>query len=503
MKNAKKILWTTLLLTASSFVMKTVGVWFNVYLNAQIGSAGIGLWSLILSVYFLLKTFSCAGMSLISTRLVIDQPEAVSSSLLRLYTTALVPGCLGMVILFGCSDGIALRFLQSESGGAALRLLSLSLPFIAMSSCTGGYSTAKRKMGRYAIVQMAEQGIRIGVSILALSHVSPGDVKSATLASALGITVGEIFSFIAGLLTVLYDQSKEKSRRKTEQFPSLLCNIAVPDGAGSIFRALLSTLQNLLIPRGLKEYGTSHEGSLSAYGAVHGMALPVLLYPSSLLGVLSGLLIPEIALSKRKGHWGHIRYVIFRVLHPALLFSLCVAGAMLGFSRELSLAVYGSEEAADFIRCLAPLVPVMYMDMTSDGLLKGLDMQKQIMAINVLDSIVSVVMIYFLVPRMGIYGYVLMIYVTELMNFLLSFSCLMRKSRFSFRSVAPTLIAVPLMLAAIVISALLRSFLAPLPAVVQCIAMLSAYAAVFLVLCLACGALSREDLQWMKKTCIK
>ncbi len=500
MKNAKKLFWTTLLLTASSFAMKTVGVWFNVYLSARIGSAGIGLWNLILSVYFMLKTLSAAGMNLVSTRLVIDQPDAVNSSLRKLYVTALVPGCLGMAILFFGSDAMASRFIQSTDSGAPLRLLSLSLPFIAMSSCTGGYSTAKRKMGRYAVIQMAEQGVRIGISILALSYVKNGDLKTATLASALGITAGEMFSFFTGLLTVAYDRAKERDKKKTRGYLAGIKNIALPDAAGSIFRSLLSTLQNLLIPRGMKKNGASYEASLAAYGAVHGMALPVLLYPSSILGVLSGLLIPEIAQSKSKRHWGHIHYVIYRVLHLAVIFSLCVAGAMLGFSRELSLAVYGSEEAAQYILLLAPLVPVMYMDMTSDGLLKGLDMQKQIMAINVLDSVVSVVMIYFLVPQMGIYGYVFMVYFTELMNFILSFSCLIKKSRFSLKQMKPSLLGILLMPASVIIASVTRPFLSSWEPVSQCTAMIGIHTAAFLLLCFASGTLTKEDLHWFKKT---
>ena len=96
MRNAKKLLWTTLLLTASSFVMKTVGVWFNTYLTAHIHAAGIGLWSLVLSVYLMAKTLAGAGMSLVTTRLVIDEPDSVDTNLNRLYGTALIPSITAM-----------------------------------------------------------------------------------------------------------------------------------------------------------------------------------------------------------------------------------------------------------------------------------------------------------------------------------------------------------------------------------------------------------------------
>lgn len=43
MKNTKRLLINTLTLSATSFIMRTVGVAFNVYLTGRLGAAGIGL----------------------------------------------------------------------------------------------------------------------------------------------------------------------------------------------------------------------------------------------------------------------------------------------------------------------------------------------------------------------------------------------------------------------------------------------------------------------------
>lgn len=500
MKNAKKLLWTTLLLTASSFVMKTVGVWFNTYLTARIQTAGIGLWSLVLSVYLMAKTLAGAGMGLVTTRLVIDEPEGVDANLKNLYRTALIPSVTAMTVLYLAAPYLAWHMIGDSQSLWALRVLSFSLPFIGMSTVTGGYSTAKRKMARYALIQMCEQAVHIGVSIWALGLVSSHDRGQATLAAALGITAGEIFSFVCGLLCVLYDRRHQRCGKQTGHFWKKIGAIALPDGAGSVFRSLLSTVQNLLIPKGMKQHGASDTQALEAYGAVHGLALPVLLYPSSILGVLSGLLVPEIAQSKAENKIGHVHYILYRVLHLAGIFSVAVCGAMLGFGKELSLAVYGNTDAAAYITMLAPLIPIMYMDMTSDGLLKGLGLQKHIMTINVLDSIASVVLIYFLVPAMGIYGYVVMIYVTEILNFLLSFSCLIRHSRFPLSRLSRLWLVLVLMGCAILVSRALCPWLPTGSAAGECAVMIAVSTGFFLLLCLATGVLSREDLSWFKKT---
>lgn len=58
MKNTKRLLINTLTLAATSFLMRTVGVAFNVYLTGRLGAAGIGLFSLVTDVYAMALTFS-------------------------------------------------------------------------------------------------------------------------------------------------------------------------------------------------------------------------------------------------------------------------------------------------------------------------------------------------------------------------------------------------------------------------------------------------------------
>ena len=64
MKNTKRLLINTLTLAATSFLMRTVGVAFNVYLTGRLGAAGIGLFSLVTDVYAMALTFSFAGLPL-------------------------------------------------------------------------------------------------------------------------------------------------------------------------------------------------------------------------------------------------------------------------------------------------------------------------------------------------------------------------------------------------------------------------------------------------------
>ena len=67
----------------------------------------------------------------------------------------------------------------------------------------------------------------------------------------------------------------------------------------------------------------------------------------------------------------------------------------------------------------------MYLDTTVDGMLKGLSQQLHSMFYNIIDASMSVILVWILVPKIGVYGYVICIFTTELVNLAFSLSRLM------------------------------------------------------------------------------
>ena len=90
------------------------------------------------------------------------------------------------------------------------------------------------------------------------------------------------------------------------------------------------------------------------------------------------------------------------------------------FSDMLGHIIYKSAEAGYYIRLLAPLVPIMYTDMSLDGCLKGLGQQVWSMGINILDALSGLILVWWLLPKYALTAYIAIIYLTELFNFILS-----------------------------------------------------------------------------------
>ena len=146
------------------------------------------------------------------------------------------------------------------------------------------------------------------------------------------------------------------------------------------------------------------------------MVMPLVLCPSAIIHSFSGLLVPELAELKIQNNKREIKYVASRVCHLALIFAVGVAGIMIYFSDELGMEIYGSSEAGRYIRFVAHIIPIMYLDTTVDNMLKGLGEHLYTMVINITDTLCSLAMVWILIPKMGIYGYITLIIISEFFN---------------------------------------------------------------------------------------
>ena len=72
----------------------------------------------------------------------------------------------------------------------------------------------------------------------------------------------------------------------------------------------------------------------------------------------------------------------------------------------------------------------MYVDNIVDGILKGLNEQVAVMCCNIIDLIVTITIIFFLVPKIGLMGFVISIIVSEILNF--TISCIQLKKRINY-----------------------------------------------------------------------
>ncbi|MCL2494217.1 MAG: oligosaccharide flippase family protein [Oscillospiraceae bacterium] len=508
MTPTRKLILNTALLTAASFLMQTVNVAYNVYLTNKIGAAGIGLFQLTLTVYGMAVTFACAGVRLGATRLNIDllskDPGASLRRSMRLclgYAFAL--SMMVSVVLFAGAPLAAEHWLHDMRTERPLRWLAAGLPLVSVTAAMQGYFVGVRTVYKSAMSQGLEQGVRILCAMFFLGRMLEGGIESACLAIVYGMVAGEVAVLAFSILLLRRSKHMRVPAGPGDHLRLRdLLHISGPEAAGACARSVLLTTEHLLIPRGFQAAGRSKEEAMRIYGVIHAMALPVLLYPSAVLSSLSSLLVPEISELRVRRQSDQINSAVQKIIKLSMLYGIFAGGIFFAFAAPLSLRIYGNSDSARYLQILAPLIPIMYMDMSVDGMLKGLDEQKASMLYNIIDSGLCVILVYLLLPRMAIKGYIIVLYVSEIYNFFFSVRRLLivtGAQRLTLRAVAE-----PLLCAACAALVPLAVFSAARPGGLSAstallvLAILGAavfyFAALYLV-----GAIKREDLRRVRR----
>ena len=431
----KKLVYNTALLTGSSLLMRCIGMAFQAWLAGRIGATGIGLFQLVMSVEMLCTTLAVSGIRFAATRIVAEEigsgrEGAVGTAVFRCCMYSLLFGCAAAAVLMSFAEPVGFLWIGDARTVMSLRILACGLPFLSLSSVLSGYFTACGRVWKSALVHLIEQLSYIGLVALFLSRTPQGDIERNCAAVTAGITASDMLSFALMFAFFLGDRRAHAQRSaRSERLTARMLGVALPLAVSSYARSALSTLEHMLVPRGLRRSGLSADSALAGYGVIQGMAMPLISFPSCLLMAVAELIVPELTEAQMRGDGALIRRTVSKLIKRSLLFSTLAAAALFSLAGALSGAVYGSDEAAVYIRLLAPLVPVMYTDMVVDGCLKGLGQQVWSMGINIFDAALGAALVWLLLPVGALDAYIGIIYADELINFVLSAARLRRVCR--------------------------------------------------------------------------
>ena len=275
--------------------------------------------------------------------------------------------------------------------------------------------------------QILEQIMKVTLISLLLNYFMPCGLEYICISLILGNIISEILSFI--FLYTLYKFDKREFQRfksSKDFFEKRLLKITIPVGLTSFIRSGLSTIKQVLIPLGFEKNGNTYNQALSNYGLISGMALPLVLFPNIIILAFSSLLIPEFSAFNTRHENERIIKNAKKVIKYSLYFSTIIAIFLFVFADEFSYFMYKTTSVSLYVKLLAPIVPFMYIDSVVDAILRGLNKHVEVLKINIIDLISSIILILILIPKIGIWGYIGMIYYSEILNFCLSYKTLVK-----------------------------------------------------------------------------
>lgn len=435
----KKLIINALILTCTTMVIGFISTYFRVYLSNKIGPEGMGLYQLIMSINVMTSTIAISGIRVTTTRLIAEElgrgnKNKIKSIMKKAFIYSLFFSILASVILYNSADFISKVWIDDTRAIIPLKILSCSLPFVSLGACFHGYFYGMRKVVKSISSDVIEVSTMMIIIASFMSICLPKGLNFTCILIALGMSVSVIASTIYSYFLYIFEK---KSFYRTSNLDSNcklseITHIAIPIAWSAYIQTGLRTIEDLLIPEALRKYGSSTASSLSAFGMIKGMVLPILSFPSIFLASFSTLIIPEIAESSALNQKKRINYILSKVFKFTLFIAVFASGVFIIYSNELGLALYNNPEVGVLMRILAPLIPFMYLDRIVDGSLNALDQQMSTLKYNFIDMSVRILLICFLIPKKGIEGFICVLFVGTILNASLSINRLLKVTKLKF-----------------------------------------------------------------------
>lgn len=434
------IITGTLILTCTGIISRIIGFFYRIFLSQHIGEEGMGIYQLLAPVMALSFSLTAAGIQTsISKHVAAYEAKnchraSISVLICGLFVSVSLSIAMGF-LLFEYSLPLSIHFLLEERCAPLVRIYAVSLPFAAVHSCINGYYYGLKKTGIPSVTQLIEQIFRILSVYLIFYYCQKRNIVPQVTAAIAGLVFGEIASSVASILAFMKFSPKKRVCRNSRHFSFAseydifkqlkpLLMLAVPLSISRIVLNFLQSIEAIYLPKQLCVFGLSNSQALSIYGVLTGMALPLILFPQAMTGSIGVLLLPYVSEADAKGNPAQISKAIFSITGFCLVMGLGCSIFFYLTGPYLGTLLFHSEEAGLFIRSLSFICPFLYLGTLLTSILNGLNKATHAFFINVLALCIRLACIFFLVPHIGIRGYLWSLPLSQIAHCLFNFLAL-------------------------------------------------------------------------------
>ena len=448
MLNFKKnsIIFGTILLSFSGLFCRGIGFFYRLFISQAFGEEAMGIFQLTSPVLMLAFSLTCAGTQTAISRYTACCTGNRNESLAGKF---LLTGCIFSLLLallystfiYFSAENISIYLLQEKRCTNLLKICAFSFPFSALHSCFNGYFYGKKDTKIPSFTQITEQLVRVGtVFVLYHSFLKQNKTPGITL-TCIGMLSGEVVSFfISFIYYVIFYSNKisyfdnilklpdrppkvplsfHNNSHSHENYPQILgqlISLALPLTFNRVILNLLQSYEAISIPKYLKIYGYSDKTALSIYGVLTGMALSLVLFPSTFANSFSVLLLPTVSEASSEKKYHNVKNTIRKTIFFSLIFGFGCTAFFLVSGDFCGTLLFDSSLAGNFIRQLSFLCPFLYLHTTLTSILNGLKKIKTTLFINIFSLLIRIFFIVRFIPLYGISGYLWGLLLSELIS---------------------------------------------------------------------------------------
>ncbi|MBQ7408707.1 MAG: oligosaccharide flippase family protein [Clostridia bacterium] len=402
-----------------SCLERALGFGYRVFLSRNVGSEGLGLYQIALSVIGVLITLSASGVPITVSRLMIKERAAnrvkaenqtVTAGIITALATCL-PIC---IFFFVCKNSLNYVFADSRCN----ILFLIILPGVVLTSVYAvirGFFWGTKSFYTYSLIELAEEAIMIICGVFLV--LKGKSLMEKAVYACVAVLLSYVFSFVVS--SVVFVAKGGRISNPSDQLKPLL-SASVPITFMKTSNSLTSSLIALIFPAMLIAGGVDSQTAISQFGVISGMTIPLLFIPSTLIGSVSLVLSPEISENYYKKNARLITDTVEKALLYALAICMLIVPTFSGTGEYIGVLIYDNPLSGIYLRDSALIMIPMSISMITTSLLNSMGFEKRTLIYYLLGAATLLACIIFLPKYVGnyalIFGYLISFTVSAFLN---------------------------------------------------------------------------------------
>lgn len=414
-----KFITSTIILIIGGFITKILGMLIKIVMTRIVGTEGIGLYMLMNPTFMLFIAVATLGMPTAISKLVSEDKRNNKRLLSSAVPIVIIVNIFIMVTILLSAKWLSSSLLHEPRTYYAILSIGIVLPFISISSILRGYFFGKQKMIPHVVSNVFEDIVRLVSIILFIPFFM---MKGLEFAVAF-LVLSNVISELSSILILFFFLPKNFKLTKKDITPSLenakdILDISLPATGSRLIGSVGMFLEPIIVTTVLLKVGYSNTFIVNEYGILNGYVLPLILLPSFFTGAISQALLPVVSKGYSNNHKEYVR----KKVKQAIFFSLLIGiPATLIFTVIPNLPlkfIYNTSEGIAYIRVLAPICILHYVQAPLTSTLQAIGKAKEAMLGTLVGMIIrTVLLIACCFLKIGLWGLVIassvnIIYVT-------------------------------------------------------------------------------------------
>lgn len=404
----------TIILLTGGFFSKFLGFVLRIIITRQIGTEGIGLYSLVMPTFGLFITIATFSYPVAISKIISAKGKSSKKAIFSIIPISIILNLFTLLIIFLISKPLANIFLKDQRLYIPLLSIGFTLPFIGLSSIIKGYYWGKQRMGIYILSNIVEQIVRIIVLIFLIPKV----IKVSLVLTISLIIVVNVLSETSSIIVMLLGLPKgvkitKEDLRPSKEYIKDIMNICVPSTSSKIVGSISHFLEPIVLINVLSYVGYSNNYIVTEYGIVNGYSLALLLIPQFFTMSISTSLIPELSKSYSIEDIKNCKKRLFQITGLSLMIGAFSTGIIFAVPEYFLNLIYNTNLGANYIRVLAPFFLLYFINTPLASAMQALDMSKDEMQITLLTSFVKLFLLTLLAfLKIGMYSLIISTIIT-------------------------------------------------------------------------------------------